>query len=77
MRRYHFELVDTTSVTGVNGAILDDDAQARKVARELAHEVRQGRPELIGQGYEILVRTDEGDEVSRVAIDEFRDGNGL
>ena len=69
MRRYHFDLVDTNSVTDVNGAILDDDDQAKKVARELANEVREGRPELIGHGYEILVRTDKGEEISRVAID--------
>ena len=77
MRRYHFDLVDTASVTGVNGAILDDDEHARKVARGLAFEVRQGRPELIGKGYEILVRTESGDEISRVAIDQpATDGNG-
>ena len=69
MRRYHFDLVDTNSVTDVNGAILHDDAQANKVAHELAHEVREGRPELIGHGYEILVRTEHGEEISRVAID--------
>ena len=77
MRRYHFDLVDTNSVTDVNGAILDDDAQANKVARELAQEVREGRPELIGQGYEILVRTENGEEILRVAIDQaLVRGNG-
>lgn len=75
MRRYHFDLVDINSVTDVNGAILDNDEHARKVARELAHEVREGRPELIGKGYEILVRTESGDEVSRVAIDQPANGH--
>lgn len=71
MRRYHFDLVDTNSVTDVHGAILSDDAHATKIARELALEVREGRPELIGQGYEILVRTESGDEVSRIALDRL------
>lgn len=74
MRRYHFDLVDTNSVTDVHGAILNDDAHANKIARELAHEVREGRPELIGQGYEILVRTEGGDEVSRIALDRIPNG---
>ena len=77
MRRYHFDLIDTNQVTDTKGAILDDDGQARKIARELAQEVREGRPHLIGRGYEILVRAENGDEVSRVPIDQVpRDENG-
>jgi hypothetical protein len=77
MRRYHFDLVDTASVTDVNGAILDDDEHAMRIARGLAHEVREGRPELVGRGYEVLVRTENGNEISRVAVDQpAKDGNG-
>ena len=69
MRRYHFDLVDTNTVTDASGAVLDNDDQARKVARELAQEVRAQRPGLIGLGYEILVRRDSGEEIWRTAID--------
>jgi hypothetical protein len=75
MHRYHFDLVDNENVTDVSGAILDDDEQARKVALELAQAVRDGRPELIGLGYEILVRGENGAEVSRVSIDQPPRGN--
>ena len=78
MRRYHFDLVHINSVTDVHGAILDNDAHATKIARQLAHEVREGRPELIGKGYEILIRTENGHEVSRIALDRPADaGNGF
>ncbi len=75
MRRYHFDLVDTTSVTDASGAILDNDEQARNVARELVHEVRETRPELIGLGYEVLVRTENGQEIWRTAVDPPADGS--
>jgi hypothetical protein len=70
MHQYHFDLVDTENATGVTGALLDDDDQAMTVALELAQEVRQARPELIGQGCEILIRREDGGEVWRVSIDE-------
>ena len=78
MRRYHFDLAGTNSVSisDVQGAILDDDAHARQIARELASKVREGRPELIGQGYEILVRTAGGEEILRIAIDQPQGSNG-
>jgi hypothetical protein len=75
MRRYHFDLVDTTSVTDANGAILDSDEQAIKVARDIVHEVRETRPELLGHGYEVLVRADNGQEIWRTAVDRPADGS--
>ena len=69
MRRYHFDLVDTNTVTDAGGSLLDDDNQAKKIAYGLALEVRQQRPELIGHGYEILVRAENGDEILRAPID--------
>ncbi len=69
MQRYHFDLVDTDVVTDVKGAMLDGDDQARRIALDLAQAVRDGRPELIGRGYEVLVRRENGSEMSRVAID--------
>ena len=69
MRRYHFDLVDADTVTEASGALLDDDDQAGKVARELAQEVREQRPELLGHGYAVSVRSDSGEEIWRAAID--------
>jgi hypothetical protein len=78
MPRYFFDLIDTSSVTDVNVAILDDDEQARTLARDLAAEVRQARPELIGQGYEVLIRNERRDEIARVSIDPHaQDGKGM
>jgi hypothetical protein len=51
MRRYHFDLVDTNSVTDVTGAVLDDDDHARKVALALVGDARKDRPGLMGRGY--------------------------
>ena len=69
MQRYHFDLVDTTCVSNAGGALLEDDRQARKVAHDIAHDVRKTRPELIGQGYRISVKTQDGNEICLVAID--------
>jgi hypothetical protein len=77
MPRYHFDLIDTNSVTDVTGAILDDDDHAIKVALDIARDAREGRPDLMGRGYEILVRTEGGEEISRTALDlPPKNGNG-
>ena len=77
MRRYHFDLVDTYTVVDAGGSLLDNDDQARKVAHGLVLEVRETRPELVGRGYVVIVRSDGGQEISRTAIDHpAGDGNG-
>lgn len=75
MQRYFFDLIDTTSVTDAGGALLENDNHARKVARELVHDVRKSRPELIGRGYTVVVRSQAGDEIMRAAVDTT-DGEG-
>jgi len=62
MRRYHFDLVDTNTVLGAGGSLLDHDDQARKAAHGLVLEGRETRPELVGRGYVAIVRSDAGDE---------------
>jgi len=69
MPRYHFDLVNPEAVTDVTGAILDDDDQAEKIAQSLATDVRAARPDFIGKGCEIVVRSEDGDEIFRVSID--------
>jgi hypothetical protein len=76
MRRYHFDLVNTDHVTDAGGALLDDDDQAMKVAHNLAQGVRETRPELIGRGYRIAVRAEDGNEVCRVAVDPDKGDGG-
>jgi hypothetical protein len=71
MPRYHFDLVNPEEVTDVTGAILDDDNQAEKIARSLATDVRAVRPDFIGKGCEIVVRTEDGNEIFRVSIDRL------
>jgi hypothetical protein len=75
MRRYHFDLVDTNTVLGAGGSLLDHDDQARKAAHGLVLEGRETRPELVGRGYVAIVRSDAGDEISRTAVDH-PGGNG-
>ena len=75
MRRYHFDLIDTNSVTDAGGSLLENDDQARKVAHDLIKDVRHTRPELMGHGYEVVVRDDAGEEILRKSIDPA-DGNG-
>jgi hypothetical protein len=75
MHRYYFDLIDTDKITDPQGAVLSDDEQAKKVAHGLARDVRADRPELVGRGFEVLIRTESGDEISRVPIDwQDRDG---
>ena len=71
MPRYHFDLVDTEEVTDVIGAILDDDHHAVKIAQSLATDVRAARPDFIGRGCEIVVRTEDGNEIFRISIDRI------
>ncbi len=69
MKRYYFDLVDTTETADITGAILDDDEHAKKLAQDLAREVREGRRDLVGQGYRVAVRDESGDEIARVPVD--------
>ena len=77
MPRYHFDLIDTNSVTDVTGAVLDDDDHAKRVAIDIARDARKGRPDLMGRGYEVVVRIEGGEEISRTALDgPPKGGNG-
>ena len=75
MRRYHFDLLNTDSVTDAGGSLLDNDDQAKKIAHDLVKDVRGLRPELVGHGYEVVVRDDAGAEILRKPIDT-PDGDG-
>jgi len=53
--RYHFDLVDSKTMTDEGGAELTDDIQALDVAEEIARRLSKERPELCGRHFAILV----------------------
>lgn len=69
MPRYHFDLVDKTTIADQGGQMLADEDEAMRVADTLARELRVVRPDLIGKGYMILVTDEDGREVYRARID--------
>jgi hypothetical protein len=70
MPRYHFDLVDHTTVEDKGGQVLADDMVASDVADELARRIPEVRPELRGKGYSILVTGADGEEVHRAPLDD-------
>lgn len=69
MPRYHFDLVDSKTVTDEGGAELPDDIKALDVAEEIARRLLKDRPELAGRHFSIRVTDQNGEEVGRVPLD--------
>jgi hypothetical protein len=67
--RYHFDLVDSRTVTDEGGAELPDDVQALDVAEVIARRLSKERPELRGRHFAILVTNQDGEEIGRVPVD--------
>ncbi|MFB6452785.1 DUF6894 family protein [Bradyrhizobium tunisiense] len=67
--RYHFDLVDSKTVTDEGGAELADDIQALDVAEEIARRLSQERPELRGRHFAILVTNQDREVIGRVPLD--------
>ncbi|WP_354100378.1 MULTISPECIES: DUF6894 family protein [Bradyrhizobium] len=67
--RYHFDLVDSKTVTDEGGAELPDDIRALDVAEEIARRLRKESPELQGHHFSILVTNQDGEEIGRVSLD--------
>lgn len=67
--RYHFDLVDSETVTDEGGADLPDDIQALDVAEEIARRLLEQRPELKGRHFSILVTNEDGEEIGRMPLD--------
>jgi len=65
MPRYHFDLVDHTTVEDKGGQVLADDVTASDVADRLAEDLFRVRPELRGKGYSILVSDAQGKRYTR------------
>ena len=69
MPLYHFDLVNTKTVTDEGGAVLSDDIAAMDSADAIARRVLGERPELKHRHYCILVTNEEGDEICRLPLD--------
>jgi hypothetical protein len=68
--RYHFDLVDSTTVADQGGRIIADDVMAADVADRLAQKLFAIRKELRGKSFFILVTNAEGEEIHRAPIDQ-------
>ena len=66
---YHFDLVNTKTMTDEGGADLHDDIEAMDSADSLARRILDERPDLKHRHYVILVTNDEGDEVLRLPLE--------
>jgi len=69
--RYHFDLVDSKTVSDEGGSELSDDSEAMDVAEELVRRLLRDRPELEGRHYFILVTNQDGDEIGRCPLDNI------
>lgn len=69
MPRYFFSLIDDRPVDDFGGQILADDETASRVAKRLASELRQVRPELAGKNYVVVASNNEAEEVCRAPLD--------
>jgi hypothetical protein len=72
MPRYHFDLVDHTTVSDQGGQLLTDDDLAIQVADRLAAEILEARPELQGKNYKVVVTDADGDEIHVSPLDRIR-----
>jgi hypothetical protein len=70
MPRYHFDLVDHTTVEDKGGQVLADDVMASDVADKLAEDLYQVRSELRGKGYSVLVSNADGEMVHKAPVEE-------
>ncbi|WP_376706906.1 DUF6894 family protein [Bradyrhizobium ottawaense] len=71
-RRYHCDLVDSTTVADQGGQLLEDASMAMQVADRLAEELSDARPELRGKGYKVLVTDVDGQHVHEAPLDKFK-----
>ena len=69
MPLYHFDLVNTKTITDQGGAELPDDIEAIDSADQIARRLLDERPYLKNRHYAILVTNEDGAEVCRVPLD--------
>lgn len=66
---YHFDLINSRTVTDEGGAELADDIGAMDSADALARRLLDQHPSLRNRQFAILVTNDDGDEICRVPLD--------
>jgi hypothetical protein len=69
MRKYHFDLIDNTTVTDQGRQECASDEQAIHVANQLALKLHSSKPELRSRGFKILVTDEDGEEIHVAPLD--------
>ena len=69
MPYYHFDLVNTKTITDEGGAELHDDIEAMDAADFRARRILDEQPELKDRHYAIVVTNDEGEEILRLPLE--------
>jgi hypothetical protein len=69
MPLYHFDLVNTQTVSDQGGAELPDDIEAMDSADAIARRIRDKQPNLKNRHFAIVVTNKDGDEICRLPLD--------
>jgi hypothetical protein len=69
MPLYHFDLVNTKTISHEGGAELTDDIDALDSADSIARRILDEQPDLKDRHYCILVTDEEGDEIFRLPLE--------
>lgn len=69
MPLYHFDLVNTKTVSDEGGAELNDDVEAMDSADAVARRILDARPDLKERHYYILVTNEDGEEIMRLPLE--------
>jgi hypothetical protein len=66
---YHFDLVNSTTISDQGGAELTDDIEAMDSADAVARRILDERPDLKDRHYHVLVTNEDGEEVFRLPLE--------
>jgi len=66
---YHFDLVNTKTITDQGGDELSDDIEAMDSADEMARRILSERPDLKHRHYAILVTNEDGEEICLLPLE--------
>ena len=69
MPLYHFDLVNTKTITDQGGAELPGDIEAMDSADEIARQILDEHPDFRNRHYSILVTNEDGEEICRLPLD--------
>jgi hypothetical protein len=69
MTVFHFDLVGGINIVDAGGHPCVDLHEAGEIARDLALRLVREEPQLVGKGFAISVKTEDGEEVYRAQLD--------